>query len=61
MLNIEEINKEIEKLENCNYTTYDVCNKLATLYIVRQHYNGNHSNNTTQNVTKMSPMMPIKE
>lgn len=38
MLNIEEINKEIAKLENKDYLTYDLCNKLATLYIVRKYY-----------------------
>ena len=38
MLSINEINKEIEKLENCEYTTYGTCQKLALLYIVRDHY-----------------------
>ena len=37
MINIDEINKEIDKLEECNYTTYEVCEKLAILYIVRDH------------------------
>ena len=61
MLNIDEINEEIAKLENCNCTTYDVCNKLATLYIVRQHYGANHSSATTQKKMEMTPMMPMKE
>ena len=33
MLNIEEINNTIEKLEN-EETTYSNCSKLANLYIV---------------------------
>ena len=36
MLDIEEINKEIEKLEN-RETSYSVCEKLAVLYTVRDH------------------------
>lgn len=40
MLNMDEINKEIEKLENCDCTTYGVCQKLASLYIVRDHFKG---------------------
>ena len=34
MLNIDEINNTIETLENSS-TTFDTCNKLASLYIVR--------------------------
>ena len=37
MLNINEINKEIERLEHKDYLTYDICQKLATLYIVREY------------------------
>lgn len=40
MIDIKEINEEIEKLENSNCTTYDVCGKLAKLYIVRDHFKG---------------------
>ena len=36
MLNIEEIDKTILDLENHD-TTYSVCEKLAWLYIVRDH------------------------
>jgi len=38
MIDINEINEEIHKLENSNCTTYDICKKLAILYIVRDHY-----------------------
>lgn len=37
MLNIEEINNTIEQLENGS-TTFDSCQKLASLYIVRNCY-----------------------
>lgn len=37
MLSLEEIQEEIEKLEN-GQTTYSNCERLATLYIVRDHY-----------------------
>ena len=40
MLNLAEINEEIKSLEECECTTYSVCSKLATLYIVRDHYKG---------------------
>lgn len=43
MLNIDEINKEIERLEKCDCTTYGVCQKLANLYIVRDHFKGDWS------------------
>ena len=38
MLNMEEINAEIKKLEEKDCTTYDLCNKLAILYTVRNNY-----------------------
>lgn len=41
MLDINEVHKEIEKLENCDCTTWDVCKRLAILYIVRDHYKEN--------------------
>ena len=37
MIDINEINMEIKKLENSDCTTYGVCDKLAKLYIVRDH------------------------
>ena len=61
MLDMNEINEEIAKLENSKCTTYDVCNKLAVLYIVRQHYGADHSSTTTQKKMEMTPMMPMKE
>lgn len=59
MLNMEEIHKEIKKLEECNCTTYDVCKKLAILYIVRDHYK-EESNTKYNEMPSMnsSMMMP---
>lgn len=37
MLNIKDINETIEQLEQ-GPTTFEVCNKLATLYTVRKEY-----------------------
>lgn len=37
MLNLDEINKEIKALEDSGCTSYSVCQKLAILYIVRDH------------------------
>lgn len=38
MININEINEEIEKLESKDCTTYDVCKKLAILYTVKNNF-----------------------
>lgn len=43
MLNIDEINSEILMLETRRDTTYSVVEKLAPLYIVRDHLNGEPS------------------
>lgn len=40
MINIEELDKAILDLESHD-TTYSVCEKLAWLYIVRDHVTGN--------------------
>ena len=40
MLDIEKINEEIKALENSKCTTYGVCEKLAMLYTVRDHFAG---------------------
>lgn len=59
MLDMKEIEEEIMKLEECNYTTYDVCKKLAILYTVRDHYNDQRTAAmpTTANTRMASPMM----
>lgn len=38
MINIKEIDEEIKKLESKDYTTYDVCEKLAILYTVKNNF-----------------------
>ena len=52
MIDINEIHEEIKKLENCDYTTYDICKKLAILYIVRDHYKPT----STSSMTTKNPM-----
>lgn len=37
MLNLEEIEREIKELEVRGETTYSLCERLAWLYIVRDH------------------------
>lgn len=41
-MNIEEIYNTIDELEN-GETTFDSCNKLASLYIIRNFYNSSDS------------------
>ena len=57
MLDIEEIHEEIKKLENCNHTTYEICQKLAILYTVKNNYKGNKMMNNDMN-TSMSMSTP---
>ena len=38
MINIKEVDEEIKNLESKDYLTYDICNKLAMLYIVKNNY-----------------------
>ena len=40
MLDMNEIYKAIEELEQKCPTTYPNCEKLASLYIIRQYYRG---------------------
>lgn len=62
MIDIKEINEEIEKLENSNCTTYNICSKLAKLYIVRDHFKGNSDvkNATSPMMNSSMNMQPIK-
>jgi len=61
MINLKEINEEIKKLENSDCTTYSICDKLAKLYIVRDHFqNGNSNNITKMESPMMNNMMPSK-
>lgn len=63
MLDLEEINREIEKLENCK-TSYATCERLSILYNVRDHiteheyveHEGDtkHEHNEEKAVTKLN-------
>lgn len=54
MINIDEINDEIKALEQAGCTNYTVCNKLAILYIIRDHYKENAGSGS-------SPMRMVPE
>lgn len=58
MLNMDEIHKEIKKLENCDCTSWDVCKKLAILYIIKDHYNNDSPSQKDSglNMSMSSPM-----
>lgn len=56
MIDMKEIQEEIDKLENCDCTSWQVCNKLATLYIVRAHYQGEKEPAEMKSMSQ-SPMM----
>lgn len=58
MIDINEINEEIKKLEESECTTYPICQKLAILYIVRDHFNKNNNimmSSSTPTVKTISP------
>ena len=54
MLDLQEINNTIEELEDSN-TTFDVCNKLASLYIVREYMQKSVHNNVE---TELKDILP---
>lgn len=54
MLDLQEINNTIESLEESN-TTFDVCNKLASLYIVREYMQKSAHNNVE---TELKDILP---
>ena len=56
MLNIIEIQDEINKLEQCECTTQDVCKKLAILYIVKEHFKGGSETRSNWNEATPSAM-----
>lgn len=57
MINIEEIEKEIEKLENCDCTTYKVCEKLSILYTVHDHFKNKVDNSNNMDMRTSTQMM----
>lgn len=54
MLDLEKINAEIKSLEETRCTTYGVCEKLAMLYTIRDHYAGGE---VTSDEVMEEPMM----
>lgn len=56
MLTIEMLNEEIKKLEECENPTWGTCEKLATLYIIKDNFskrNSNSSLRTSQPIEKI--------
>lgn len=49
MINLEEIEREIKELEARGDTTYSLCERLAWLYIVRDHIRQGDSGVSTLN------------
>jgi len=47
MINIDEINSEIKKLEECPLT-YSLCEKLASLYIIKDYYEKHYMQNNLE-------------
>ena len=60
MIDLEQINEEIKRLENCNCTSYNVCEKLAILYTVRDHYSKpiNSSSSMMKSTSSMMSATP---
>ena len=56
MLNLKEINQEIKNLENSENTSYSICQKLAILYIVRDHLENSPSKNVESISASASPL-----
>ena len=62
MIDINEINEEIKKLENSDCTTYEICGRLAKLYIVRDHFKSSSDmkSATPSMMNSSINMQPIK-
>ena len=57
MVDIKEIEEEIEKLENCDCTTYSICEKLAILYTVHDHLKNKTNSSSNVEMRSSAPMM----
>lgn len=55
MTKMEEIEQEIKKLEEKECLTYDIVNKLAMLYTVKDHMTG--SGSSMKNTMSAAPVM----
>lgn len=59
MLDINLIHNEIKKLEECECTNWNVCEKLATLYIIRDHYKNNKIEKSVSSPEENRPVAKI--
>lgn len=55
MIDIEEIEEEIKRLEDSDCTTYSICEKLSILYSVRDHFGKSNITKNTPPVKQQSP------
>lgn len=55
MLNLDEINATIDELES-NKLTFDVCQKLASLYIIKNYYENKKDNDIV--ITEYNDILP---
>lgn len=49
MLDLETINNTIDELEKSDKMTFDICNKLASLYIIKDYITRKNGNNKPHN------------
>jgi len=57
MLDLNKVIKEIKKLEECGNSSYDTCEKLAYLYIVKDHYKPAGTGQSSEASIPASPTM----
>lgn len=62
MLDIKMVQEEIKRLENTNITNYSICEKLATLYIIKDHFHSTKESVSTSapTITPPSVSTPTK-
>lgn len=56
MIDIDDIDREIERLEHTANTTYGNCERLAILYTVRDKYSGGSEKRAVQEYSYAAPL-----
>ena len=57
-MNLQEIENTIVELENGD-TTYSNCQKLASLYIVKEHYHNTSQQGNTEVIKEFNDILPM--
>lgn len=60
MLDMKVINQEIKKLESSDVTNYNICEKLAILYIIKDHYKAAGADVVHQPMSSPTVPSPMK-